>query len=158
MAAQLVDVLDLRAGDRSAQDHSRRRDPAASRASRAAAGGTAGGRARARVGHPGTRQVRTWCRLVPRRCAGGAELLVDGWLIPCSVAPPAGIHRQPRAQFHYWAGLRRGRWDVPVITQLLFQQSFVEYVEVPQTEFSVRVVDSVASQRQVRSANCGKAR
>ena len=37
--------------------------------------------------------------------------------------------------------------DVPVITQLQFQQSFVEYVEVPQTQFSDRVVDSVASQR-----------
>ena len=30
--------------------------------------------------------------------------------------------------------------DVPVITQLLFQQSFVEFVEVPQTQFSDRVV------------------
>ena len=48
--------------------------------------------------------------------------------------------------------------DVPVITQLQFQQSFVEYVEVPQTQFSDRVVDSVASQRQVRSANCAEAR
>ena len=44
--------------------------------------------------------------------------------------------------------------DVPVITQLLIQLSFVEYVEVPQTQFSDRVVASVASQRQVRSANC----
>ena len=48
--------------------------------------------------------------------------------------------------------------DVPVITQLLIQQSFVEHVEVPQTRFSDRVVASVASQRQVRSANCAKAR
>ena len=32
-----------------------------------------------------------------------------GWLIPCSVAPPAGIHRQPRAGYKYWAELRRGR-------------------------------------------------
>ena len=44
------------------------------------AGGTAGGCARARDSYCGTRQVRTWRRLVPRRCAGrgGAELLVDG--------------------------------------------------------------------------------
>ena len=48
--------------------------------------------------------------------------------------------------------------DVPAITQLQFQQSFVEFVEVPQTQFSDRVVDSVASQRQERSANCAKAR
>ena len=44
--------------------------------------------------------------------------------------------------------------DVTVIMQLQFQQSFVEYVEVPQTQFSDRVVDSVASQRHVRSADC----
>ena len=38
--------------------------------------------------------------------AGGAELLVNGWFIPCSVASPAAILRQPRAVYKYWAGLR----------------------------------------------------
>ena len=44
--------------------------------------------------------------------------------------------------------------DVPAITQLRFQQSFVEFVEVPQTQFSDRVVGSVASQRQVQCKLC----
>ena len=39
--------------------------------------------------------------------------------------------------------------DVSVVTQLQFQQSFVDYVEVPQLQFIDRVVGiSVASQRQ----------
>ena len=80
---------------------------------------------------------------------------MDGWLITCPVAPPAGIHRQPRAVCKYWAGLRLGRCG-RLCDQL--KQSFVEFVEVPQTQFSDRVLDSVASERQVRSANCAKAR
>ena len=49
--------------------------------------------------------------------------------------------------------------DVPVITQLQFQQSFVEYVEVLQTQFSDRVMDIlVAPKRQVHSANCAEVR
>ena len=39
--------------------------------------------------------------------------------------------------------------DVSVTTQLQFQQSFVEYVEVPQLQFIDKVVGiSIASQRQ----------
>ena len=60
--------------------------------------------------YSGTRQVRTWRRLVPRRCAVRGELLVGGWLIPCSVAPHAG---QPRAVCKYWEGLRLGRGGRP---------------------------------------------
>ena len=38
--------------------------------------------------------------------------------------------------------------DVPVIISDMLQQSFVENVEVPQTQFFDRVVDFVASQGQ----------
>ena len=71
------------------------------------------------------------------------------------------MDRQPRAVYKILGRVEASAplADVPVITQLQFQQSSVEYVEVPQTQFSDRVVDIlVAPQRQVHSANCAEAR
>ena len=128
-----------RAGYRSAQDHSRGH-PDASPGPWGAAGGTVGGRARAGR-HPGTWQVRSWRQMVPDRYAGREVLLVDGWHSPCSVAPPGGIHRQPRAVFKYWAGAEAvAVVDDPVVTQHKFQQSFVDLFNLPQLQFIDRVL------------------
>ena len=61
------------------KDHSRGWDPTAFRSSRAAAGGTAGGSARARVGRYGTRQCAPLasCGATSRRGVGGAA---RGWV------------------------------------------------------------------------------
>ena len=66
----------------------------------------------------------------------------------CSVR---AAHRQSRAGYKYWTGLRRVRApvvDVPVIISDMLQQFFVENVEVPQTQFFDRVVARLLSQRQ----------
>ena len=72
-----------------------------------------------------------------------------GW--PGSTCSVRAAHRQSRAGYKYWTGLRRVRApvvDVPVIISDMLQQFFVKNVEVPQTEFFDRVVVRLLSQRQ----------
>ena len=54
-----------------------------------------------------------WCQIATQ---GGRCYWVDGWHSPRPVAPPGGLHRQPRAVYLYWAVLRRVR--APVLESL----------------------------------------
>ena len=74
-------------------------------------------------------------------------LLVEVWHLPHPVDPPTGVHRQARALYKYWPGLIV---DVPVIMQLVFQQSFaIQFLDrvldipvVPQ-DFTVQFLNKV---------------
>ena len=100
---KIVDLPCARAGDRRAQDLHPFPSSSSSGSSCAAAGGTAGGCARA----PGTRQERSRRHLVPRCPAwGGRSCWWMGGSRHVQWVRPGGVHRQPRAVFNYWAGLR----------------------------------------------------
>ena len=84
---------------------------------RGADGGTVGGSAGAflpRLRHPADVVVGcavtalgcSWLRMVPLLGTKGA-LLVAVWHTAYPVDPPGGTHRQPRAVYKYWPGMRR---------------------------------------------------
>ena len=127
-----------RAGDRSAHDRLPPQGFSAYRAPRTADGGTVGGRASASDGPLGTGYLRHRGCMASNACNGAGSLLVAAGYAAHLLAPPSvGWTAGPGRD------INTGRveasaplMDVPVITQLQFQQSFVEYVEVRQTRQS----------------------